>query len=83
MNWERQSLLDRIAIQMGCICLSDLQHLSRDQHLYLAEKLKTLHAREPDLRDWNDALAYLTTDSTPQSSAEEARVALITWLSSP
>ena len=83
MSWDHQSLLDLIAIQMGCDYLSDLRYLSRDRQLYLAEKLKNLHARESALRDWNAALAYLTPDSTPRSSAEEARAALITWLSAP
>lgn len=76
MSWEHQSLLDRITIQMGCTYLSDLRYLSRDQQLRLAEKLKSLQARDHDLRDWNDALEYLTGQPSEQT-AERAKAKLL------
>lgn len=74
------SLLELIAIQMGCDYLSDLSGLSNTQRTILAEKLERLPARESDLRDWNDALRYLTGDSIPKATAEDARAALISGL---
>ncbi len=79
MSWEHQSLLDRITIQMGCTYLSDLRYLSRDQQLRLAEKLKSLQARDHDLRDWNDALEYLTGQPSEQT-AERAKARLLDCL---
>lgn len=76
-------LLDLMAVQMGCTYLSDLHDLDREQRLFLAERLKPLHAREADLRDWNDALHYLTGDDEPRATAEEAQTALIAGLSAP
>ena len=79
MSWEHQSLLDRITIQMGCTYLSDLRYLSRDLQLRLAEKLKSLQARDHDLRDWNDALEYLTGQPSEQT-AERAKARLLDCL---
>ena len=76
MSWEHQSLLDRITIQMGCTYLSDLRYLSRDQQLRLAEKLKSLQARDHDLRDWNDALEYLA-QAPPEATPQAARGRLL------
>lgn len=77
------SILDVMSIQMGCDYLSDLRFLDKAQQAELAEKLKKLPARESDLHDWNDALEYLTGDSRPKATAEEARTALISGLTSP
>ena len=56
----RQSLLDLMSIQIGCMYLSDLRFLSPEQRRYLARKLERLTPREEDPRDWNDALESLT-----------------------
>lgn len=74
------SLLDLIANQMGCMYLSDLRFLDSAQRAVLAEKLKQLPARASDLRDWNDALEYLTGDNRPRADAEQAKAALISGL---
>lgn len=74
------SLLDVMSIQMGCDYLSDLRFLGNTKRAELAEKLKKLPAREPDLRDWNDALEYLTGDKQPRASTEDAKAALISGL---
>lgn len=77
------SLLDLIAVQMGCDFLSDLRSLDGTQRAALAEKLKHLPAGASDLHDWNDALHYLTGDSVPRATADEARAALIAGLTAP
>lgn len=71
-----QSLLDLLAIQMKCDYLSDLRFLSSEQRRYLAQKLDRLTLREEDLRDWNDALSYLT-GMPPEKTAIEAKRNLI------
>lgn len=74
-------LLDLIAIQTDCTYLSDLRFMDSTQRAALAERLKRLTPRASDLRDWNDALQYLTGDGQPRATAEEARAALIAGLS--
>ncbi|HIQ75222.1 MAG TPA: hypothetical protein IAA51_12490 [Candidatus Cottocaccamicrobium excrementipullorum] len=74
------SLLDTMSIHMGCTYLSDLRFLSIDQHKKLAEILRHLPAEAFDLREWNDALYYLTREMGPGTNAEETRNALIEWL---
>lgn len=68
----RQSLLDLMSIQMGCMYLSDLRFLSPEQRRYLARKLERLTPREEDTRDWNDALEYLT-GSRPEPTVRAAK----------
>lgn len=74
-----QSLLDLIAIQMGCTCLSDLRFLTGIQRMRLAHKLEPLTPREEDLNQWNDALVYLT-NVPPETSARMAKKRLIQCL---
>lgn len=76
----RQSLLDLMSIQIGCMYLSDLRFLSPEQRRYLARKLERLTPREEDMRDWNDARTYLT-DLPPAATAIAAREQLIKILS--
>lgn len=77
---KETSLLDAMAIQMGCDYLSDLRFLDSSQQAVLAEKLKNLPSSMSDLHDWNDALQYLI-GQPPQSDAEQAKAALIVGLS--
>ena len=76
-------LLDLMAIQMGCTYLSDLRFLDSTQRAALAEKLKAVTPRASDLHEWNDALYYLTGDSQPRVTAEDARAVLIAGLTAP
>lgn len=71
-----QSLLDLLAIQMKCDYLSDLRFLTQGQRQNLAQKLNRLTPREEDLKDWNDALVYLT-DAAPEGSAQGAKEELV------
>ena len=74
-----QSLLDLLAIQMKCEYLSDLRFLTQGQRQYLAHELECLTPREEDLREWNDALVYLTR-SPPAMTALEAHRTLVNAL---
>ena len=77
------SLLDLIAVQMNCMYLSELQYLSREEREHLAEKLKKIPAAAEDLRQWNDALQYLTGEREPKQTAQEAQAALVAGLTAP
>lgn len=77
----RQSLLDLMSIQMGCMYLSDLRFLSQEQRQYLAHKLDRLTPRNEDVRDWNDALNYLT-GAPPMDTAQAAKERLVQLLTS-
>ena len=76
-----QSLLELLAIQMRCEYLSDLRRLTSAQRDYLAWKLEQITPRQEDLRDWNQALTYLT-EAPEQTTAVEAKERLIALLSS-
>jgi len=77
-----QSLLDLLSIQMGCMYLSDLRFLSPEQRRYLARRLELLTPREEDVREWNDALDYLT-GAPPEDTAQAAKERLVHLLSQP
>lgn len=74
------SLLDTLSAQIGCTYLSDLRFLNTLQHKQLAEILKCISAETFELREWNDALSYLTENSQSRTDAKQARTALINWL---
>lgn len=74
-----QSLLDLLAIQMKCDYLSDLRFLSISQRRHLAHRLNRLTPREEDIRDWNDALVYLT-NAAPEKTAQKAKERLVKLL---
>ncbi len=77
-----QSLLDLLSIQMGCMYLSDLRFLSPEQRRYLAQRLDRLTPRQEDIREWNDALEYLT-GAPPEDTAQAAKDRLVHLLSQP
>lgn len=77
-----QSLLDLLSIQMGCMYLSDLRFLSPEQRRYLAQRLDRLTPRQEDIREWNDALDYLT-GAPPEDTARAAKDRLVHLLSQP
>ena len=79
---EEQSLLDLLSIQMGCMYLSDLRFLSPEQRRYLAQSLDPLTPRPEDIREWNDALDYLT-GAPPENTAQAAKERLVSLLSQP
>lgn len=74
-----QSLLEYLSVQMGCIYLSDLHFLSEGKRRILAQWLEQLEAREQDIREWNDALEYLT-GLLPKQTSREAKSSLLVAL---
>ena len=74
-----QALLDWMSGQMGCTYLSDLRYLSLGKRCQLARKLECLALREEDIRDWNDALIYLT-GASPAITAQSAKERLVPFL---
>lgn len=74
------SLLDLLYMQMGCTYLSDLRDLNAPQRKDLVRRVDRIPAKEEDLKDWNDALAYLT-QSSPEQTAQAAKERLINLLS--
>ena len=77
-----QSLRDLLSIQMKCEYLSDPRFLSQEQRRYLAQRLDRLTPREEDVREWNDALIYLT-GASPEDTAQAAKARLLYLLSQP
>lgn len=76
------SLLDTMAVWMGCTYVSDLHALSPWQRSQLAGKVKYIRLEAATLAEWNDALVYLVHDP-PQKTAKEAKTRLIRELSQP
>ena len=75
-------LLDALFIQASCIYLSDLKYLNGWQRVRLARTLEQVPPDAAGLKEWNDALRYLS-DGPPQTTAEAARERLIQALSQP
>jgi len=73
-------LLEALSIQADCTYLSDLKHLDGLRRARLVRALERVPPDAAELREWNDALEYLT-GAQPRADAEQARAALITGLS--
>lgn len=69
-------LLDFLARNLHCDYLSDLKFLSRNQRQILAETVSGIQPDSIPLREWNDALQYLT-DSESMATQEDAKQSLI------
>ena len=79
MKRRDADLLDRMAQEIGCLYLSDLRWPDGAGRKKLADLVQRLTPDEASLREWNDALAYLT-DAPQQPTAEQARAALLHYL---
>lgn len=77
------SLLENLALQLGCTYLSDLRFLQSWERMRLVQRLENIPAEAAGLSDWNDALEYLTGDKHPRSDAAQAKTALVEALSAP
>ena len=80
MTDTRMSLLDVMAVQAGCMYLSDLHYIDDFQRKRLARALERVTARDEDLFEWNDALMYLAGTEETYPSAEQAKSALLDFL---
>lgn len=76
------SLLDYLAYQSGRTCLSDLRSLGILERRRLAREVEKIPTKAAAVREWNDALSYLT-GASPEPSAESAREKLIIFLTRP
>ena len=68
-------LLEYLAGRCHCVYLSDLRFLNEAQRRRLAREVEAVSADAVSLREWNDALEYLT-GRPPEQTAEEARARL-------
>lgn len=80
---QLMSLVDYAAHIAGCTYVSDLHYLDAVGKYRIARALEKVELDAFPLRDWNDALEYITGAKMPCSSAEQAKAALIAALSSP
>ena len=76
------SLLDALAVRIGCEYLSDLRFLDGVQQVRLVRALKKIGPEEASLAEWNDALQYLINEP-PRQTPEDAKARLIDSLSQP
>lgn len=74
------SLLDRLAYCAGCTMLSELRHIPRLERRRLVRVLEQTAPEDASLKDWNDALVYLT-GAAAEPTASSARAQLIEYLS--
>ncbi len=74
-----RSFIDYLAERLGCVYVSDLRYLRRAQQQTLALELEKLPAEAVSLREWNDALEYLT-GAFHQPTAEAAKEKLLEFL---
>ena len=68
-------LLEYLAGRCHCAYLSDLRFLNEAQRRRLACEIEAVSADAVSLREWSDALEYLT-GRPPEQTAEEARARL-------
>ncbi len=69
-------------MQANCQFLSDIKYLDELDRKRLAHILERIPPDAATLKEWNDALQYLTKQP-PEKSAEAAREQLIQSLSQP
>lgn len=75
-------LLEALSIQADCTYLSDLKHLAGLRRARLVRALERVPPDAAELREWNDALAYLSAEPS-QETPQAARERLIQSLSRP
>jgi hypothetical protein len=66
------ALLDAMAAHIGCTYVSDLKYMDDDQRIRLLYKLERTPPETASLREWNDALTYLTGEAEVHTR-EDAR----------
>lgn len=76
----QMSLLDCLAYCAGCTMLSNLHHITRLERSRMLRALKQMTPEDASLKDWNDALVYLT-GAAAEPTASAARIRLIEGLS--
>ncbi len=74
-----KSLLERLAERVGCVYLSDLSYLKREQRDHLLKEIETTPVSAAPLSEWNDALDYLA-QTPPALNSEAAKQELLLQL---
>lgn len=69
-------LLETLAGRMGCGYLSDLKYLDAAGRRTLRELIRQIPGGQNSVKEWNDALTYLT-EQDPAPDAETARRTLL------
>lgn len=64
----KMGILDLLAKRMGCGCLSDLHYLPENERLRMADEIERIPALEYPLREWSDALEYITGNGPERTS---------------
>lgn len=75
-------LLELAASRLGCEYLSDLRYIDGLQRARLSRQLEKVPDSAVSLREWNDALEYLT-GQPPEPTPEAAKARLLQTLRSP
>ena len=73
------TLLDYLADGSGSQYLSDLHFIEGFKKVRLIQKIEQISSRESSLKEWNDALNYLT-GLPGETSSEKARMKLLSCL---
>lgn len=76
----QMSLVDYLSYRMGCTFLSDLHSLDDGERIYICGVLREISPTDVSLREWNDALTYLT-NASPEKTQQAARERLLELLS--
>lgn len=75
------SLIDFLATRCHCAYISDLRHLDCLEKIRLAREVERISANACTLREWNDALKYITYQPS-SDTASDAKESLLTSLRS-
>lgn len=70
-----KELLDILAYKIGCIYVSDLKIKANSELIKF--ELEKLSVQDFSLEQWNDAIEYLTEETTYFESREEAKKFLL------
>lgn len=73
------SVLEYLSMRLGCVYLSDLRSLCRADKRRAYHVLEKIQPECDSLKNWNDALAYLTNES-PAEDCVTAREKLMAFL---
>ena len=71
------SLVDLLAWKANCMYVSDLHYLSKEKERDLKQSIEQIPVHAYDLRNWKDALTYLTGKANEEFDAEKMKQHLI------
>lgn len=68
-------LLEYLASATGCNYISDLLRLR--SYEYCAECIKDIPAEAYEVKEWNEAITYLTREPAPYTTSKESKAQII------